>query len=789
MGVKKITVANPELTDPVTPGVRADKFRSTLGYWASRGPGGTGIHYIKDPDLGEDFVIEEISEIIELPTPSNQLQTYRQQITISEKASGTGPRGTGISDLDQWSDKVKFEIATFGVEFTDLVSTVTTEYTNEEALVSSAETTANNGVDYIYNFYDRKYEDLLESVVRHEDIPSIYAETNKVYLEPELGEVILKKTPVEMLTDSINTPSEMLLNQITPIESTGLLDEFSKNKFLFPMYNDINIRLDDNNEIANIVEDSGLGVILTRDVEGVTVQRGVTVGSERMIISNSLIDSNGDLVEDVSDIADTTTVNLMDWLDFDSGKWASGMDPVPDNFTVLGEGYSGEIGRGDFPAGGSMTTGTDPAAFHLALGQNEFFDRFYELTKQPDYRRSFQDLMDGKEAYSEILMYKIEKYLGPPTSGNSPIQTFHFMNITEVRDFLSDDTTYTTSANPKIKFTDTQVKYGQEYTYIVVAYQVTLGMKYEYEFGIAEQEERQVGIASSGPPSIQTFNVAKIFFDATPLIKLIEIPLFISSGQILDKPPLEPEVAFNPYFGITNQLLMSFTTKSGATRAIPFALNDREERINAQLLLNQSSTDGLLEYTTDDNARAFIIYRTSAPPMSYEDFAGQRLRRVNTIPGSSINQRMEASSANAIVKQRPNRKFYYMFRTVDRHGSLSNPSPVYEIELYSDKGVGYPIIRQYEFTEPDPKTPVKSAKKIIQIVPRITQAFLNEQASGLIDSNGDIQSGFGKDLVLGVEDESLFGKRFKVRLTSKKTGKKLDINIDFKTDQGRTIIE
>ena len=789
MGVKKITVANPELTDLVTPGVRADKFRSTLGYWASGGPGGTGIHYIKDPDLGEDFVIEEISDITEVPTPEDQLQIYRQQITISEKATGTGPASTGISELSQWSDKVKNEIATFGVEFTDLVSTVTTEYTNEEALVSSAETTANNGVDYIYNFYDRKYEDLLESVVKHESIPSIYAETGQAYIEPELGAGILKKNPVEMLTDSINSPSMMYQNQLIPIESTGLLDEFSKNKFLFPMYNDINIRLDDNNEIANIVEDSGLGVVLTRDVEGVTVVETIAVGSERMIISNSLIDSNGDLVEDVSDIADTTTVDLMNWLDRDSSKWALAMDPIPDNFIVLGEGYSGEIGRGDFPAGAPFGTGTDPAAFHLALGQNEFFDRFYDLTKQPDYRRSFQDLMDGKEAYSEVLMYKIEKYLGPPTSGNSPIQTFHFMNIAEVRDFLSDDTTYTTSVNPKIKFTDTQVKYGQEYTYIVVAYQVTLGMKYEYDFGVAFQEERQIALAASGPPSIQTFNVAKFDFIATPLVKLIEIPLFISSGQILDKPPLEPEVAFNPYFGITNQLLMSFTTKSGATRAMPFALNDREERINAQLLLNQSSTDGFLEYTTDDNARAFIIYRTSEPPMSYEDFAGQRLRRVNTIPGTSINQRMEASSANAIVKQRPNRKFYYMFRTVDRHGSLSNPSPVYEIELYSDKGVGYPIIRHYEFTEPDPKTPVKSAKKIIQIVPRITQAFLNEQASGLVDSNGDIQSGFGKDLVLGVEDESLFGKRFKVRLTSKKTGKKLDINIDFKTDQGRTIIE
>ena len=114
---------------------------------------------------------------------------------------------------------------------------------------------------------------------------------------------------------------------------------------------------------------------------------------------------------------------------------------------------------------------------------------------------------------------------------------------------------------------------------------------------------------------------------------------------------------------------------------------------------------------------------------------------------------------------------------------ISNPSPIYEIELYNDGGAGYPIIRHYDPASPNPKTVTKSARKIIQIIPRISQVYLNEEASGLVGEGGEILAADGKDIVLGNQAEPLFGKRFKIRLISKSTDKKVDLNINFKTNK------
>ena len=68
----------------------------------------------------------------------------------------------------------------------------------------------------------------------------------------------------------------------------------------------------------------------------------------------------------------------------------------------------------------------------------------------------------------------------------------------------------------------------------------------------------------------------------------------------------------------------------------------------------------------------------------------------------------------------------------------------------------------------------------------MSQAMVNESASGLINENGELGNAFANKIVLGSEDDSLFGKKFKIRLTSKQTGKKIDLNVTFKTAVRRT---
>ena len=254
----------------------------------------------------------------------------------------------------------------------------------------------------------------------------------------------------------------------------------------------------------------------------------------------------------------------------------------------------------------------------------------------------------------------------------------------------------------------------------------------------------------------------------------MEVPILSSTGKIFDNPPLQPEVKFFPDVDDRNSIKMFFTTSTGQKDVKPIAFTQEEANEHAQVAINQNRNDGKLTFKTDDAASAFEIYRISKAPVTIQDFSGQLLATVQTSSPTSVP--LDGSSATAKVAQVPNQKYYYVFRTVDTHG--------HKIELYNDGGAGYPIIRHYDMASPDPTTTTKAARKIIQIVPRISQAYLNEATSGLMDSNGDIQAAGGNtNIKLGTEDESLFGKKFKVRLTSKSTGKKLDLNINFKTKQ------
>jgi len=71
--------------------------------------------------------------------------------------------------------------------------------------------------------------------------------------------------------------------------------------------------------------------------------------------------------------------------------------------------------------------------------------------------------------------------------------------------------------------------------------------------------------------------------------------------------------------------------------------------------------------------------------------------------------------------------------------------------------------------------PSKTFKKLVQLRPNYSQIELNTTE---IDYTQDAGSQL-ENLSVGSKEDLIWGKTFKIRLTSNKTGKKIDLNITY----------
>jgi hypothetical protein len=118
---------------------------------------------------------------------------------------------------------------------------------------------------------------------------------------------------------------------------------------------------------------------------------------------------------------------------------------------------------------------------------------------------------------------------------------------------------------------------------------------------------------------------------------------------------------------------------------------------------------------------------------------------------------------------------------VNDNGVGGQLSPVFESELIDDGGYVYANFVQYsedDLAVPPPKQPLTSFKKLVNIIPNIQHVQLDTSAVTFASSSFSQMS----DIHLGTQAEDTLwdaDKYFKIRLTSKKTGKKMDLNIVF----------
>ena len=271
--------------------------------------------------------------------------------------------------------------------------------------------------------------------------------------------------------------------------------------------------------------------------------------------------------------------------------------------------------------------------------------------------------------------------------------------------------------------------------------------------------------------------------------KLVRTRYASISGRVLDKPPVFPDALITPYKGKNNKLLITLNQNVGEYFMKPiFVTGEDYERYQKQLVAQKVTADDInakpaIQYKTDDPLGAggyFEVYRLNKKPSTYYDFSNNLLTTIDGYHELEVGH-METDSAAFRDDIKPNRKYYYMFRVVDVHGHVSNPSSIFEVEMVDDGGTVYLVQNIVELEEPDIKEVGKSLKKYLQIKPTFQQSLLN-----VPPSNKPVPSAFdygvggdSGDIKLGVAQEGVWGKKFKIRVTSKSSGKQIDLNVTF----------
>jgi hypothetical protein len=396
-----------------------------------------------------------------------------------------------------------------------------------------------------------------------------------------------------------------------------------------------------------------------------------------------------------------------------------------------------------------------------------------------DHRRTWQDIIAGKPAYTEDLFYRIVKSKKRAEEGATweQIQNILIPNTSEL---------------DIVKYVDTQIKYSDSstYKYDVFVHRVVFGSSYTYRWlnssntvsnsgytyaafmnmdaikssiPLTEAEYQADGhmaglseCVESGADDVFSYS-AKFRVDVAPSIVILEDKLFSTPEMfIMDKPPVIPDVDIIPYRAINNRIKILLTGASDRYKAVPIVMlegdqTDFDKIKKAQLVIDGAGNPlpgGKVEFGSDDPVGNFQIFRTQQKPQTYADF---KLYKPTT--GVFEEQIL------------PNTKYYYTFRAIDDHGHFSNPTPVYEVELIDEKGAVKPIIRLVDMEPKNNKTNVKDCQRYIYLKPTPKQIYFSDDPE-----------------VDGIFSTSEKLKKYKMRLTSKGSGKKIDINFSFKKE-------
>ena len=290
---------------------------------------------------------------------------------------------------------------------------------------------------------------------------------------------------------------------------------------------------------------------------------------------------------------------------------------------------------------------------------------------------------------------------------------------------------------------------------------------------IAVSSFRDSWTSRAYPPYVANFNVT-----VQPSLRVVEMPLLRKTYRVLDHPPNELDVV--PGYTLKNDNTITFQINYQSLnphkypRPVTSADVAREDRyLNANDIIDST----LIQKETVSYQREVQVFRLDQKPTSFRDFETVIPKTISIgIDGSKFSY--TTAVYDDIIKS--NHKYYYLFRAVSANGAPGNVDTIIEAELVNDGGYKYgtfDVLFEEDLVVQEFRNPSTSFKNIFQISPNMSQTALDTTA---VNFQAPLSQRQYDNINVGVAEDLIWGKTFKIRLTSKKTGKKIDLNITYR---------
>ena len=372
----------------------------------------------------------------------------------------------------------------------------------------------------------------------------------------------------------------------------------------------------------------------------------------------------------------------------------------------------------------------------------------------------------NKSCDYEMLFHRVIKHRA---GRNTPVQSFHIFRP------------YRNNTNKTNKyFYDTQIRHGTEYSY-------------SFFPCVAQVFMRVTAVAATSGITGNDSQPREVTvtYEIRPELRILELPVGNFATTVVEPPPREPIIKFSNYVNKDNMVKINLSDRFGIRmdersrkRMMPVETQD-EIYLNKLYSYNRS----YFAYSSDVAAYGkFEIYRTTVKPTALEDFSGHLIQVVDSMTLDEYSRKKE-KKFYTIHNLEHGKTYYYLFRALSHDAAFSEHSPVYQVQKIKDSDETILNVSSFHLTFQERSTYNTTFRKFLKLeIPDYHTTIRS------VDSNGnEVDTAFGANVKLelgetGLSDRlwdynSLDEKYIKLRIESKTTGKKIDLNLVFNYKQ------